>query len=352
MGRSIAVERPVERRAAVPWLLPALVALFFLSGVSGLIYQVLWLRLLALVFGVTIYAASTVLASFMGGLALGSYAAGRLVDRAHNPLRWYGVAEVLVGLSALATPAALRGVERLYVALYPALPEGLGAITLVRFLLSSLVLLVPTTLMGATLPIVIKSSLLRAEGLGQRVGLLYATNTAGAIAGTVLAGFVLIGGIGIWGSFLVAAALNVAVGLAAIVASGGGGKANGEDPTFARPWPERGVAPAGEDAGATAISETARRLVLIVFVLSGFASLALEVIWFRVLVLFLPSTTYAFTTMLATVLAGIAAGSYLVTPLMRRRLDWLGLLAVAELAIGVVALASFAALGRIYDLLD
>ena len=127
-----------------------LLLLFFLSGISGLIYQVLWLRLLALVFGVTVYAASAVLASFMAGLALGSFIAGRLVDRARYPLLWYGLVEVLVGLSALATPAALDGIERLYAAFYPALPPALVPLTLVRFLLAFAVLLVPTTLMGAT----------------------------------------------------------------------------------------------------------------------------------------------------------------------------------------------------------
>lgn len=131
-------------------LLPALVALFFVSGACGLIYQVLWLRLLALVFGVTVWAASTVLAAFMAGLALGSFAAGRLVDRASRPLAWYGVAEILIGLSAVATPLALRVVERLYVALYPLFLDQLPLLTAVRFALSFAVLVVPTTLMGAT----------------------------------------------------------------------------------------------------------------------------------------------------------------------------------------------------------
>ena len=92
-------------------LLPALVLLFLVSGACGLIYQVLWLRLLGLVFGVTVYAASTVWASFMGGLALGSFAGGRLGDRVKRPLVWFGAAEALVGLSALATPAALETIR-------------------------------------------------------------------------------------------------------------------------------------------------------------------------------------------------------------------------------------------------
>src|SRR5687768_12973690 len=133
--------------------------LFFASGLAGLVYQELWLRLLGLVFGVTVYAASTVLAGFMGGLALGSALGGRYADRVRRPLLVYGVAEVLVGLSALATPYALRAVEGVYVALHPSLPEVPGALTALRFALSIAVLLVPTMLMGATFPLVVRASL-------------------------------------------------------------------------------------------------------------------------------------------------------------------------------------------------
>jgi spermidine synthase len=329
------------------FLLPTLVLLFFLTGISGLIYQVLWLRLLTLVFGVTVWAASTVLASFMAGLALGSFLAGRLVDRAHNPLRWYGIAEVLVGLTALATPLALNGVERLYVGLYGAVPDAAVSITVVRFLLAFAVLLVPTTLMGATLPIIIKSSLLRTQGLGERVSLLYATNTAGAVVGALLTGLYLIGSIGISASFHLAAGINILVGGVAIVAS----LTRVVSPVSADYGSlDNTQAPATEDAMSDAVPTRARQLVLFVFALSGFASLALEVIWVRVLVLFLDVATYAFTIMLATVLCGIAVGSYLITPLMRRRLDWVLLLAVIELAIATVAVLSLATLDHGYDL--
>ena len=106
--------------------------LFFASGLAGLVYQELWLRLLGLVFGVTVYAASAVLAGFMGGLALGSALGGRWADRTRRPLLFYGAAEVLVGLSALATPALLELVERAYVGLHPVLPHLPGTLTLVR----------------------------------------------------------------------------------------------------------------------------------------------------------------------------------------------------------------------------
>ncbi len=328
------------------WLLPLLLVLFLLSGFCALIYQVLWLRLLALVFGVTVYAASTVLASFMTGLALGSFAAGFVADRVKRPLALFGIAELLVGLTALATPAALEGVKALYVAWHPSIGDHLGLLTLVRFILSFAVLLVPTMLMGATLPLVMKSSLTRSDAVGQRMGLLYGTNTAGAIVGALLAGFVLIPQIGVSRGFLLAASINVLIGvvalasawrlptvdeIAASAAAAEPAAALADRPARGAAWPEA--------------SPFARRLVLIVFFLSGVTSLALEVLWFRVLVIFLRPTTYSFTLMLATVLTGIAVGSYLATPILNRARNYLAWLAGLELGIAIAALSSFQGLG-------
>lgn len=338
------------RRTAGPttppagWLLPLLLGLFLLSGFSALIYQVLWLRLLALVFGVTVYAASTVLATFMTGLALGSYAAGHVADRSRRPLTLFGIAEVLVGLTALATPAALEGVKALYVGWYPAMGDHLGLLTLARFVLSFVVLIVPTMLMGATLPLVMKSSLTRNDAVGQRMGLLYGTNTAGAILGALLAGFVLIPGIGIARGFVLAASINVLIGVVALLAARR--LPLRSDARAPEALPPTGQDPSGVPGivGAEA-SPLARRLVLLVFLLSGVISLALEVLWFRVLVIFLRPTTYSFTLMLATVLAGIAIGSYIATPILNRARNYLAWLAGLELGLAIAALSSFQGLG-------
>jgi spermidine synthase len=316
------------------WLVPTLAVLFLLSGVSGLIYQTLWQRLLSLVFGVTVYATATVLASFMGGLALGSLAAGRLALRARRPLVLFGIIEILIALTALATPLALDVVAALYVRLHTLLPDALAPLTVARVVCSFAVLLVPTMLMGATLPLVVASSLGRGTVLGPKVGLLYASNTAGAITGALLAGFVLIGGIGIQRSFLTAAAVNTLVGLGALLLA----RRAGSDVVAPAAAP---LHPAAEEPDPFWPPERERRILLVVFAMSGFAALALEVVWFRVLVLVVPATTYAFTAMLATVLAGIALGSALVTPLLRRERDWTTALAVIQAATGVVAVASF-----------
>ena len=149
-------------------LFPILCLLFFASGACGLVYQQLWLRELSLVFGVTIHAVSTALAAFFGGLALGAALAGRWARRTNRPLHWYGVAEVVIGVLAILTPAALYAVERLYVGAAGVLPDSVGVLTAVRFVLSFAVLLVPATLMGATLPLVVSSSAVRDSRVGER----------------------------------------------------------------------------------------------------------------------------------------------------------------------------------------
>jgi spermidine synthase len=330
-------------KRAAPWLLPALGALFFLSGASGLVYQVLWLRLLSLVFGVTVYAASTVLASFMGGLAIGSVLAGRLADRARHSLRLFGLTEIAIGLLALATPTALDAVQALYAMLARALPDQLAALTLVRFACALAVLLVPTALMGATLPLVVSSSLVRGGHIGHRVGVLYGANTAGAIVGATLTGFFLIGQYGIRSSFLLAAAVNGVVGVSAVLLSVALTRASPVDGS------QREAASGAPATASQALRPATRRTVLTVFALSGFAALALEVVWFRLLVLYLPATTYAFTTMLATVLAGIAAGSALVAPWLRKDRDWISTLASVQAMTGFSVLLSAAFLAWTYQ---
>jgi spermidine synthase len=162
------------RVRALPALLLILSALFFLSGTSALIYQMLWLRLIGLVFGVTVYAASTVWAVFMAGLALGSIIGGRAADRVARPLVWLGVAEALIAGTALATPLGLDLLQRTYAALHPSLSASLVALTTVRLAMSCAVLIIPSSLMGATLPLVVKSSVMRAQGFGGRVSVLSA----------------------------------------------------------------------------------------------------------------------------------------------------------------------------------
>ena len=205
----------------------AVFALFFLSGIAGLIYQVLWLRRLSVIFGVTVYAASTVLAAFMAGLAIGSLLAGRVLRRRIPALQAFGIAEVLVGVTGLASPLLLEGASSIYLMLHRAAPESLGMLTMARLLCSFAILVVPTAMMGMTLPLLsaalselrpepAKAEASRQRSIGSSVSLLYTVNTAGAMVGTLVTGFVLIPAIGIQRAFLLAAAINVVVGGVAI----------------------------------------------------------------------------------------------------------------------------------------
>jgi spermidine synthase len=317
-------------------LLPLLATLFFFSGACALIYQVMWLRLLSLVFGVTVYAASTVLAGFMAGLGLGSFVAGRLATRIPRPLIAFGIAEVLVGVTAFLTPFVLDALTRLWVSMHGSLPDSVAAITVMRFVVSFLVLIVPTSLMGATLPLIVKSAVAREERIGGKIGLLYAINTTGAIAGALAAGFYFISEIGVSRSFQIAAATNIAIGLVALIA----GTLRSAEAAGGRDGGPQGMRDARVDR------EGGPKLILWVFFLSGVMSLALEIIWFRMLVLFLRPTAYAFTIMLACVLAGIAIGSAIAAPILRARRNWLPILAVIQALIGVAAVLSFNALTR------
>lgn len=293
----------------------------------------MWLRLLALVFGVTVYAASTVLAGFMAGLGVGSLVAGRLAARVKRPLAAFGIAEALVGVTAFLSPLVLDALAQGWKTIHPALPDSLAPITVIRFVVAFLVLIVPTSLMGSTLPLVIKSAVARQDRVGGRIGLLYAINTTGAIAGALLAGFYLISEAGVELSFRLAAATNIAIGLVAIVAA------------YAMP-------PQTVEHEAKKSKQFQRRVVLWTFFVSGLMSLALEIIWFRMLVVFLRPTAYAFTIMLACVLVGIAIGSAIAAPLLRMRVRWLPALAVIQALIGVAAVLSFNALTNTQAMID
>lgn len=340
-----ALAAPAVSTASSTIIVRLLLVLFFFSGISGLVYQVLWLRVLSLTFGVTVFAVSTVLASFMAGLAVGSYVAGRLADRLRQPLLVYGLVEVSIGITALLAPVLIFGLQGVYKGLYDALGGAPLLVGAVRVVLAFLILLVPTSLMGATLPIIIKSSLLRADGLNANVSLLYAVNTFGAIVGTAAAGFFLVGSLGIQATTTIAAAVNLIVGLSAIIAARAYAPALAEAQSAARA--EEAHAPA---ASEPAVSPWLRQLVFFAFGLSGFLSLAYEVVWSRVLAMFFNSSVYAFTVMLTTVLFGIAVGSWAINPFMKRRWNWVLVFAILELLVALTAALSMLILSEMYGL--
>ncbi len=319
--------------------LPLLVV-FLLSGASGLIYEVVWSRALVLVFGSTTHAVSTVLAAFMGGLALGSILVGRRGDRLRHPLRVYAWIEVAIAVTALAVLALLPAMVPIYRLLWGVVGDSPAGITTLRFALACLVLLPPTTLMGATLPI-LSAHLERADqassGLGETAardrgagaGALYAANTLGAVAGVAAAGFLLLPALGMRASALAAAACNLIAAAAAF--------------RLARRSDNRPCASLSHEGEASFPSGPATvpaghpAVLMVAFGISGAGALIFEVVWTRVLSLVLGSSTQAFTIMLTTFLAGLALGSAAATRLLRRLPDPILALALTEVAAGAWA---------------
>ncbi len=301
--------------------------LFLASGSAGLMYQVVWLRMLARTFGVTIHATATVVAAFMAGLALGSYLLGRVIDRRRDPLRVYGLLELAIAGAAIIVPFLLMAAQPLFQAVYRGSAEN-GALTAaVRVVVSFLVLLVPTTLMGGTLP-VLTSFLARRESLfGRNFGLLYGLNTAGAVGGVLLSGFVTIGLLGEWWTIGIGAFVNLAVGGLALSLA----RRVGEVETV-----KESVSDVASESVISPYSAGVRRLVLIGFAVSGFTALAYEIVWTRQLILFLRTSVYAFSGMLAVFLTGIALGSLLISRVVDRLRSPLATFAALELVVGLL----------------
>ena len=166
-----------------------LLVLFLLSGAAALVYEVAWQRMLILVFGNTTYATTTVVASFLGGMAAGSFYLGRFADRSKRPLRLYACLEAGIGIFAILSPFIISAMPAIYVGLYRNLSEAPFLPSLARFTLSFLVLLVPSFLMGGTLPVIARFFIQRFDKLGWGVGVLYGVNTLGGVVGAFCAAF-------------------------------------------------------------------------------------------------------------------------------------------------------------------
>lgn len=353
MARTRAIAPAVEPTASSPMMdllarhpRAVVLACFFLSGATGLVYEVLWSRRLTLVFGVTVLAVSTVLAAFMGGLALGSVLFGRVADQRRDPLRVYAALEGLIGLYCFATPWLFEAVEAAYVAIHPALAGSPLLLRLARFVLALLVLLPPTMLMGGTLPALTRALSQRLAGLGGRVAALYGTNTLGATLGAMAGGFLLIPAIGIRQTVYLTAVLNLAIALVAWALHLAW---RADEPAEPEPSAEA-EAPEPEPAPAPLLPRAAAWLLL-AYGLCGAASMVYEVGWTRVLALSLGTSTYAFSTMLAAFLAGIGLGSVVLARWRPIAVDRLRapLLAfgIVELAIGVLVTVLTPALDRL-----
>lgn len=312
--------------ASLPEVMAVPSLFLFVSGACALIYQVVWVRLLLLIVGTTTAAVSTVLSVFMAGLGLGAWLFGSAADRSRAPLKLYGYLELGIGLYALVLPALITASTPAYVRVARHLAGEPELLLLVRAALGFLLFLVPTVLMGGTLPVLIRHVARTIERLGADLGILYGANLAGGVAGSLAAGFVLIHSFGVQGASTAAVTGNLCVGLAALLLAGQTRKGGADVSATTAPLPRR-----------MEIPDAARPLVWAAVFLSGLLSMAAEVLWTRILVFTLGSTVYAFTVILATFLTGLALGSRLFVALERRAYP-LRTLAAALLGAGVTAM--------------
>ena len=325
-------------KAPGPWTLVAVALCFTLSGFAALLYQTAWARQFSVVFGTSELAVAIVLAAYMAGLALGAHVVERFLDRVNRPVLAYGVLEFGVGIAAVAVPFLLLAAERLMVLAIGGQPQppssdGWGQATF-YVLTAFAVLVIPTALMGATLPLLTRHVVHTSQQIASRTGLLYAVNTFGAVGGAIAAAYWLLPTFGLSRTVFVGAATNVLVfGIAAVIArTPGSTRPSAHLPDAGTRTDSTRVAPRFDDW------RSGSYWILPVMLLSGAVSFLYEVLWTRMLSYVLGGSIFAFATMVASFLLGIAAGSLVASQLGRTRR-----LAIVGFVISQIAIAASSA---------
>jgi hypothetical protein len=327
----------VEARLLTRSQAPLLHIVILASGVSALIFQTLWFRQAGLAFGNSVWASSLVLSSFMGGLALGNGLVGRYGNRLHNPIRAYAIAESVVGGAGCALVYLLPLLGAVFAAAMRPWLDQPWILNPLRFVTAFLALLIPSVAMGFTLPLLTKTLTSAPRQFGSVLGSLYGWNTMGAVVGVILADLYFIRLLGVRGTALLAAVLNLlAAALATRLSKGYRHQPAPQEPTTR-----------GE------LSPRSRgRAWLTASFLSGFCLLALEVVWFRLLLLFVMGHSTAFALMLAVVLTGIAAGGFVASVWLRFSRDahqWTAPIVIGAGVLLIVSYAAFPAIVRPFE---
>jgi spermidine synthase len=302
----------------------------FFSGLSALIFEIVWAKVFALVFGSTILSVSAVVSSFFAGLAIGSLVFGKASDRSSNVLRLYGLIEIGIGISSLLATLSPSAFSGLFGLIQRAFVERYSLLILSRFLVSFALFLLPSALIGGTFPVLARF-FVRSSFAGKDIGSLYATNTAGGMLGTFLAGFVLIGHLGVAEAAVVASSINLFVGVSSLLLS-----------RKKHPAKPRRVALAEKDTRRSPLKLVASQVPVFIpaaMAVSGFCALGYEVLWTRTLSHLTGTTSYTFTIMLFTFLLGTVVGSYLISKFLegKRNLSTLSTFGVLEILVGIFA---------------
>jgi predicted membrane-bound spermidine synthase/cytochrome c-type biogenesis protein CcmH/NrfG len=322
-----------SKRSTQDWLLLVGLFCFFLSGAAGLVYQVVWTRMLTQIFGNTTYAIATVLSAFMAGLAIGSYVFGKIADRGKNDFLLYGLLEAGVGIYGFAVPWLFALAQKAYGPIFGLNESYPFVFNLLLFFLSFVLLVFPTLLMGATLPVLSRFYVRSFSQFGRRVGDLYATNTTGAVIGCAAAGFFVIPTFGMRTTVYVAAGLNLVIAALILIVD-----------RLRDKKPVEFLTVSASEIPDTPVTDDSPPwlgwVVLVSFGLSGFASLVYENAWTRALTLVIGSSIYSFTTMLVTFLVGLALGGFIYARFLGQREPRLSSFGLIEMWVGLAALAT------------
>lgn len=303
--------------------------LFFLSGAAALIYQVLFTKQLSYVFGSQAVATYTVLATYMGGMAIGAWLGGRIAANLSRPILIYAVCELAIGIYCLISPVIFGSLQSVYASLGTDILAQPTQLLLLRLGLGAIALIVPTTMMGMTLPILARHFERRAETLGHSVSLLYAANTIGAGMGALLAGYFIIPLLGVSSTTLLTVALNLAVAALAI-------ELHKKASAIKEFSPLRQAAIPSISAGNLRRGLAAMVLLL----LGGYVTLSIEVNYVHLLAVVAGNSTYAFSLMLFAFLMGLGGGAEFARWLLARRFPRVQVLFYLELALALAILVS------------
>jgi spermidine synthase len=315
--------------------------IFFVSGAAGLIFEIVWFYRCSIAFGSGVWAATLVLSSFMAGLALGGALAGRRGPRLRRPLRAYAALECIAAASGVALTLALPAAGAAIASLTRGLADASTAMYAVRGGSAFVLLLVPSTAIGATLPIVVAAASRGGVRFRAALARLYGWNTLGAVAGALVAETVLIARVGIVGAALVAAALQATAAILALLMQASDARSFG---TAGLPGPSDDVEPR---PASTRPHRGSRVPIAAAAFLSGATLLALEVVWFRFLSMYVLTTTLAMSVMLAVVLAAIAIGGLAVSAIPAGEASHARTFGLVAIAAGIAVVASYAAFDRL-----
>jgi spermidine synthase len=293
-------------------------ALFFCSGATALVYEVVWSKFLSQMFGSTVYAQTVVLATFMAGLALGNKLFGRWADGLAHPVRAYGWLEIGIGIYAVLFPMLDRAADHIFVAVGASLIEQPGALLALKGTLSALLLITPTVLMGGTLPLMAawlqKSD---TDDAGRRSARFYSVNSLGAVTGSALAGFFLVQTFGLIVTLQIAAVVNALIGILAIVISR---EVETSNPSTLNPQPSTNTSAGTPPSTLNSQPLTLQSAGLIV-ALTGGVSMGFEVLSARSLALIFGSSLQSFAVVLIAFILGIGLGAAWIASPRRRRLS-------------------------------